>query len=801
MEPPSPNRQPHHPQSQSQLKSKSPLQSSSDKPSVAGMDFGFPAMDESESTPLFDWDDLLDFAIDDDDDLALPLQSPFGADEGVGVEESADRVRKRDPKLTCENFLAGRVPCACPEMDALLAEEEELRGTGKKRARTTRSAAVTAVVLRCQVPGCEVDISELKGYHKRHKVCLKCANASLIVLDGESKRYCQQCGKFHVLSDFDEGKRSCRRKLEIHNNRRRRKHTNVKGLTAEEIQGGLFVEEAACDIEAGKDSVILKANITPHVGAASEDVHVANVSSTFGSQDTRSDSPGSDETNMDGTKHGPSSSNGDNKSAFSSICPTGRISFKLYDWNPAEFPRRLRHQIFQWLASMPVELEGYIRPGCTILTVFLSMPKFMWVELFKNPASQLQNFISAPGILLSRKGTIHVHLDNMRFLIPRDEVFVKKVLTDVKAPRLHYVHPTFFEAGKPMEFVACGSNLLQPKFRFLVSFQEKYVASEVSLLLSPGQSETKSCSFNHKKYSIYAPLTDSNVFGPAFIEVENQFGLSNYIPVLVADEEVCAEMTRIQQKCIQSFNSKSSVCEADICEVYMNRHATLSEFVVDIAWLLKNPTSESVQDKLTSSQIKRCDSVLNFLMHNDSDVILERVLKSLSIRITSAEKSSPGYATCEDGIRLLQKTMDHANSILRLKQSCMTGPTKKSLQNDMSEKSIQYEKTSTISVEDIKSRAEQKFISMTGSTSTHGCETAVPLLCMDDSVTVKHTDKWPRQSCSAMISSSRIAPRTRATFSLAAIAIVCFGVCAVIIHPHKVGELAVTVRRCLFDRS
>lgn len=38
-------------------------------------------------------------------------------------------------------------------------------------------------------------------------------------------------------------------------------------------------------------------------------------------------------------------------------------------------------QIFQWLASMPVELEGYIRPGCTILTVFIAMPNSMWVKV------------------------------------------------------------------------------------------------------------------------------------------------------------------------------------------------------------------------------------------------------------------------------------------------------------------------------------------------------------------------------------------------------------------------------------
>ena len=38
-------------------------------------------------------------------------------------------------------------------------------------------------------------------------------------------------------------------------------------------------------------------------------------------------------------------------------------------------------QIFQWLASMPVELEGYIRPGCTILTIFIAMPNIMWINV------------------------------------------------------------------------------------------------------------------------------------------------------------------------------------------------------------------------------------------------------------------------------------------------------------------------------------------------------------------------------------------------------------------------------------
>ncbi|EFJ07246.1 hypothetical protein SELMODRAFT_49860, partial [Selaginella moellendorffii] len=76
---------------------------------------------------------------------------------------------------------------------------------------------------RCQVPACHADLTALKGYHQRHRVCLTCANATSVWVRGQHQRYCQQCGKFHPLGDFDEGKRSCRRKLERHNDRRRRK--------------------------------------------------------------------------------------------------------------------------------------------------------------------------------------------------------------------------------------------------------------------------------------------------------------------------------------------------------------------------------------------------------------------------------------------------------------------------------------------------------------------------------------------------------------------------------------------------
>lgn len=152
-----------------------------------------PPMDAPDDlSSVWDLSYLLDFNLDDDASLPLNLHNepphlPPIPNPNPNPPEN-DKIRKRDPRLTCSNFLAGHVPCACPELDALL-EDNGL--PGKKRARAARASSSA----RCQVPGCEVDISELKGYHRRHRVCLRCATAVTVLIDGEAKRYCQQCGK------------------------------------------------------------------------------------------------------------------------------------------------------------------------------------------------------------------------------------------------------------------------------------------------------------------------------------------------------------------------------------------------------------------------------------------------------------------------------------------------------------------------------------------------------------------------------------------------------------------------------
>ncbi|KAJ7972289.1 Squamosa promoter-binding-like protein [Quillaja saponaria] len=75
---------------------------------------------------------------------------------------------------------------------------------------------------RCQVEGCQVDLSDFKAYYSRHKVCGMHSKSPKVIVAGLEKRFCQQCSRFHQLPEFDQGKRSCRRRLAGHNERRRK---------------------------------------------------------------------------------------------------------------------------------------------------------------------------------------------------------------------------------------------------------------------------------------------------------------------------------------------------------------------------------------------------------------------------------------------------------------------------------------------------------------------------------------------------------------------------------------------------
>ncbi|XVF87451.1 hypothetical protein PTKIN_Ptkin18bG0121100 [Pterospermum kingtungense] len=108
-------------------------------------------------------------------------------------------------------------------------EEEEEDDKKKKGKRGGSSAGGSSTVPACQVEDCTADMADARRYHKRHKVCEFHAKAPIVRVAGLNQRFCQQCSRFHELSEFDDTKRSCRRRLAGHNERRRKNSSEYQG--------------------------------------------------------------------------------------------------------------------------------------------------------------------------------------------------------------------------------------------------------------------------------------------------------------------------------------------------------------------------------------------------------------------------------------------------------------------------------------------------------------------------------------------------------------------------------------------
>ncbi|VFQ59297.1 unnamed protein product [Cuscuta campestris] len=91
-----------------------------------------------------------------------------------------------------------------------------------KKGRSGGAVAQGGQPARCQVEGCNQDLSDAKAYYSRHKVCAMHSKSPTVTVAGIEQRFCQQCSRFHQLPEFDQGKRSCRRRLAGHNERRRK---------------------------------------------------------------------------------------------------------------------------------------------------------------------------------------------------------------------------------------------------------------------------------------------------------------------------------------------------------------------------------------------------------------------------------------------------------------------------------------------------------------------------------------------------------------------------------------------------
>ncbi|KAG6506675.1 hypothetical protein ZIOFF_032002 [Zingiber officinale] len=155
----------------------------------------------------------------DNNILSLENGSSPAAAQAAGLEESQIGL-KLGKRTYFENVSAessGKNPLSA--LDSVAAS-----GSLAKKSKACHQSAQSTY---CQVQGCSVDLNGAKDYHRKHRVCETHSKCPKVVVGGQERRFCQQCSRFHDLSEFDQKKRSCRRRLSDHNARRRKPRPNI----------------------------------------------------------------------------------------------------------------------------------------------------------------------------------------------------------------------------------------------------------------------------------------------------------------------------------------------------------------------------------------------------------------------------------------------------------------------------------------------------------------------------------------------------------------------------------------------
>ncbi|KXZ47614.1 hypothetical protein GPECTOR_34g773 [Gonium pectorale] len=92
-----------------------------------------------------------------------------------------------------------------------------------------------AVKGTCHVEGCGASLVGLRDYYQRYKICEFHLKVNSVLKGGVPHRFCQQCGRFQPVSEFDGEKRSCRVMLQRHCNRRAKQKQELAEVLAQRL--------------------------------------------------------------------------------------------------------------------------------------------------------------------------------------------------------------------------------------------------------------------------------------------------------------------------------------------------------------------------------------------------------------------------------------------------------------------------------------------------------------------------------------------------------------------------------------
>ncbi|KAA8529310.1 hypothetical protein F0562_033891 [Nyssa sinensis] len=144
---------------------------------------------------------------------------------------SSSVIQSASQKLSLIDLKLGKLADLRETKNSIFSKEKSVSSSmgSSLPAKKTGTSSFCSETPVCQVHGCNKDLSSSKDYHKRHKVCDVHSRTAEVIVNGIEQRFCQQCSRFHLLAEFDDGKRSCRKRLAGHNERRRKIQLDSNG--------------------------------------------------------------------------------------------------------------------------------------------------------------------------------------------------------------------------------------------------------------------------------------------------------------------------------------------------------------------------------------------------------------------------------------------------------------------------------------------------------------------------------------------------------------------------------------------
>ncbi|KAF8405616.1 hypothetical protein HHK36_010523 [Tetracentron sinense] len=286
-------------------------------------------------------------------------------------------------------------------------------------------------------------------------------------------------------------------------------------------------------------------------------------------------------TSSSGSDHSPASSNSDAQDR------TGRIIFKLFDKDPSNFPGTLRTQIFNWLSHSPSEMESYIRPGCVVLSVYVSMPSTAWEQLQEDLLRRVNSLVQDSDSDFWRNGRFLVHTDRQLALHKDGKIRLCKSWTTWNAPELISVTPLAVVSGQETSLLLKGRNLTAPGTKVHCTFMGGYTSKDVS------GSAYHGIVYDTSLKCFQFPGGASSVVGRCFIEVENGFK-GNSFPIIIADATVCQELRLLESEFEEDARVEDVISKDQIQNLGRSRSMEdVLHFLNELGWLFQRKMSPS----------------------------------------------------------------------------------------------------------------------------------------------------------------------------------------------------------------